>query len=144
MKLRVVSALSLLVAACEPIPSAPAPRCRAADASVSVPAPAAICAHLERIQCSIPNCSAAYERFREATSREEFQRLVLCYAAAQTCDEADQCAYACGADGGMVSLRAPSDAAVDGPRVDATVDIVPDDTSDELSSQSPPDATAAD
>jgi hypothetical protein len=44
----------------------------------------------------------------------------------------------------MVSLRAPSDAAVDGPRVDATVDIVPDDTSDELSSQSPPDATAAD
>lgn len=108
--------------------STPAPpQCRAPTPPTPAAPAAAVCAQLDRLSCSIPDCAAAYDRYRRAASADEFDRVVGCYMAARSCDEADECAYACGADGGPVTLHPLGDASTDVTR-DATRDAAQDAT----------------
>jgi len=106
-------ALVTAATACAQIGPAPAPRCSAPATPAPLAPAATVCAHLDRLKCAVPDCPGAYNRYRAAASAAEFEGLVGCYMASRSCDEADQCAYACGPDGGPVALRPPPDAAAD-------------------------------
>lgn len=108
------------VLGCEAVTPPPAARC-VAPATVTAPAPAeAVCARLQGLGCVLNDCPAAYAGFAARAAPEDFARLTACYVAAASCDEVDQCARACGPDGGAILLGPARDAgAVDAGAVDA-------------------------
>ncbi|MBL8602814.1 MAG: hypothetical protein JNK72_12900 [Myxococcales bacterium] len=112
--------IALVVAslmACETIAPLPASRC-VAPAGASRASPEAVCGRLTTLGCGLDNCPEAYARFAAQTAPASFDRLTACYVAASSCDEVDQCARACGDDGGAVQPL--GDAALDAVRVDGS------------------------
>lgn len=117
-----VALLALLsgAVACDkiPIPPIPAPRCVAVVGDLT-PTATAVCSRLAALACNLPDCNASYADYGRRLSRDEFNRLTSCYVHATSCDEADQCERACGADGGAVIFAPVIDA---GAAADAAFD----------------------
>lgn len=102
--------VALLPLGCEPVVPPPAARC-VAPAMVSAPASAeAVCARLQGLGCVLSDCPAAYAGFAARAAPDDFARLTACYIAAASCDEVDQCARACGPNGGAIPLGPERDA----------------------------------
>jgi len=120
---------ALALGGCDLIEPPAAPRCVAVQGEATVPA-AQVCARLEGLSCRLPDCAQAYANYQSRVSPAEFSRLTSCYAHATSCAEVGECEMACGADGGMITVAPPTDAAVDAATVDAATDAAADATAD--------------
>ncbi|MDB4928472.1 MAG: hypothetical protein JWM10_956 [Myxococcaceae bacterium] len=105
------AALAMLCG-CGLIEAPPAPRC-VAVAGEATPPVEQVCARLTALDCRLPDCAQAYASYATRVSAAEFNRLTSCYTHATSCAEVGQCELACGADGGMVTVNPPTDAATD-------------------------------
>lgn len=118
--LLLLAALSPL--ACDTIEPLRAPRCPVGASDRAATADE-VCANLQRVGGNVPDCRGSYNDWASRVPVDEFRRLTACYARAASVAEVDECARACGADGGAVAVGEPRDASAD---VTADVGDAPD------------------